>query len=161
MQAFSRLQRSFISKRYLNYFLLILLFILDNISSIYLYTPQFIGIYFLIFINMYKDSTVDNYYIVLYVLLIFFVESNRDFLVSSLLLFYLFSHSIILPLINQYVSCGNCKRFIYVVYSYIGYYILSVVIQIIFVKSTFDVNILLFFYYILLDLVIVGLFYED
>jgi hypothetical protein len=162
MQTFPRLQRGFISKRYLNYLLLILLLLIDNISTIYLFLPQLLGVYFMIFILQEREtSSYDSYYLFVFVIFLLLVEANRDFLVLSLILFFLFSKNILLPIIDQYVSCDNCKRFIYVLLVYIGYYIFSIGIEIIFQKQTFDITPLWFIYYIIFDLIIVGLFYED
>ena len=153
MQTFSSLQRNIIDKKFVSYLFLFLLFLYDNLSTIYSFLPQLLGIYFLIFINLLEDKKAD-YRIILFFILVLFYESNRDFPTFTLMFSFTFLYIFVLPIIDQYISCGKCKQYIYIVLSYLFYLIVSWVLGYMFHETIFEISFLWFLYYILLDLVV-------
>ena len=156
MQTFPSLQRSIFSKTYLIYLLLIFLFVYDNISMIYNVLPQLLGLYFIIFIK-FQDDFKYSYSFFAFILLTIFYESSRSLPLLSILFFFIFVYTVVIPIIDQYVGCMKCKNYIYIIFIYIGYYVFSLFLTLIFDITIFEISLVWLFYYIILDILLLVL----
>ncbi len=142
------MQRSIINKNPLIAILYFLLFFLyESLTSIYLFLPPLLAFLFVLFTKAIKD---DDLFFSIYigVFLIIF-EADKGYLSFSSIIYFLLIYKFILPKIVQNFSCSFCINIVYVVLSYLGFYIFTLFLEKIFIISIPELNYYIVYYMII------------
>ncbi len=131
--------------------LLILIIIINTISSIHFMMILFAGILFMSFSICLENK---YFYSLFFISLTFiFIEMNMGFKPLTLSLLSLFLYIFILPIINRIMSFSKLNEYIYILFFYIG----IIIIWSITMNMTFDIFITIFIN-IIIDLLFFGVF---
>jgi len=129
--------------------LLIVVFLLNTITSTFFIKLTMSGIVFLAFLN----SVDKKYYNSLFVVILSFlvIESNQGLNLFSLILFSFLSYFLIIPYLDKFFTIQGVRDFVHIFY----FYFMLALIYSFFVE--FDLNIIVYFIMnFILDVLILG-----
>jgi hypothetical protein len=149
------MQRSLSNKKPLRYILYLTAYLLySSLGSIYPILPPLLAVLFAFYSKaMHKE---DFYGLVFILLLLLVFEANYGFILFSSIIYFYIQYKFIMPKIKQFVSCRVCIRILFVVLSYLGYFIFLILLSKIFLLEmpTFHYYII---YYIVIEFLLVSL----
>ena len=146
---FSSMQRGFINKEYIKYFVLIAIFFYDSISSIYYLLPPMFGILAILVFNALDED--DRYFLFMLLVVLLFFESNRNLLLFSTTLFLIISYYYFVPIIKDITICQKCLYPLYISLAYIGYFLFTLVLSFILNSNYISIDYVVI-YYILIEI---------
>jgi len=149
------MQRSIINKNPLiAIYYLILFFLYESLSSIYLFLPPLFALLLVLFAKALKD---DDLFFSLYIgvyLIIF--EADKGYFAFSSIVYFILIYKFILPKLTQNFNCISCIKISYVLLAYIGFYIFTLFLSKIFMISIPEFNYYII-YYIIIEFFLVSL----
>jgi len=148
------MQRSIINKNPLDILLYIIVFIIyESISSIYLFLPPLLAVLFVLLAKALKNEDIFSIMIISFCLVVF--EAEKGYMLFSSIIYLLLIFKFIIPKLTQNFSCNPCISFIYILLSYIGFFIFSLVLSNIFMLPIPSINYYII-YYIVIEFLIVS-----
>ncbi len=148
------MQRSLTHQKSLTPFLYVLLFIIyEGLSSIYLFLPPMFAVLFVLFARAIKREDALSIFLVSFCLLVF--EADKGYLLFSSIIYLTLVYKFILPKITTNFSCNSCVNISYVLFSYLGFFIFSLLIANIFLLPVPSINYYIV-YYIIIEFLIVS-----
>ena len=148
------MQRSISHQKSLTPFLYVLLFVAyEGLSSIYLFLPPMFAVLFLLFANAIKRDDTVAIALISFCLLIF--EADKGYLLFSSIIYLTLVYKFILPKITTNFSCASCIKISYVLLSYLGFFIFSLLIANIFLLPIPSISYYII-YYIVIEFLIVS-----
>ncbi len=149
------MQRNITYKSFIKYVVWSLLFALyAALSTVYLFLPPMIGVLFLLF---HYAQTRKNSLLLLFVLIdVVILEALKGFLAFSLLLYFLLQERFIIPKIKQSINARHLRNFLYVAFSYFGYFLFSALLAQIFLLPRIELDFYIV-YYIVVEFLIVSI----
>jgi len=149
------MQRSISHQKPLVPFLYIILFIIyGSLSSIYLFLPPLLAVFFVLFSKAMDRKDFLLLILISFCLLLF--EANKGYMVFSSIVYFALVYKFILPKIIQNFSCNVCIKISYVLFAYLGYYLYLVLISNIFLLPPPELNFYIL-YYMVIEFFIVSL----
>jgi len=149
------MQRSITNQKSLTPFLYVLLFtIYEALSSIYLFLPPMFAVLFMLFTRAIKREDSVAIILVSFCLLVF--EADKGYLLFSSIIYLTLVYKFILPKIITNFSCASCVKISYVLFSYLGFFIFSLIIANIFLLPIPSINYYII-YYIVIEFLIVSI----
>jgi len=149
------MQRSITNQKSLTPFLYVLLFtIYEALSSIYLFLPPMFAVLFVLFTRAIKREDSVAIILVSFCLLVF--EADKGYLLFSSIIYLTLVYKFILPKIITNFSCASCVKISYVLFSYLGFFIFSLIIANIFLLPIPSINYYII-YYIVIEFLIVSI----
>ncbi len=148
------MQRSITNQKSLTPFLYVLLFITyEGLSSIYLFLPPMFAVLFVLFARAIKREDSVAILLISFCLLVF--EADKGYLLFSSIIYLTLVYKFILPKITTNFSCISCVNISYVLFSYLGFFIFSLLIANIFLLPMPSINYYIV-YYIVIEFLIVS-----
>jgi len=130
--------------------LLIIVFLLNIISSTFFVKLTMSGIVFLAFLNTLQKKYYNSFFIIILSFLI--IESNQGLKLFTLVSFSLISYITIIPYLDKFFTIQGVRDFVHIFYFY---FILAVLYSIF---ISFDINIIItFILNFILDIIVLGL----
>lgn len=125
-----------------------------SLSSIYLLLPPLFGVLFYMFMRAIERDNNLQLIVIVFMLLVY--ESDKGYLLFSSLIYFIVIYRFIVPLLQQYIQCVNCLKFLYIVFSYIGFYFYTYLLaQVFWLDSpSLDWHVV---YYIVIEFIIVSI----
>jgi len=149
------MQRSITYQKPIVSLLLFLVFILyESLSSIYIFLPPMLAVLLLLFVKALQNRDIILLISVSSLLLIF--EADRGYHAFSILIYFLLLYKYILPALVQNISCKGCIKLLYVLFAYIGLYLFSYLLSMIFLIPIPSIDYYII-YYIIIEFIIVSL----
>lgn len=150
MQTFPNMRRSSINTNYTSVVLFSIFLVFYQImSSLYLFLPLFVGIFFVYLVLNYQkeDKAVFVYLSFIYLCL---YDLNKGFYLFSSILFFIIFYNLFVEKIKNFFTCSSCILVVYIVGAYIGHYFLNVFIAYLLNQTPplFSTD---YFYYIVVD----------
>ena len=157
MQTLSYLRRSRFNLQPL---LALLLFfaalVYESVGTIYIWLSPLLGAGFYLW-RKYHTQKEFYYYISLFFLYTLYFEIDRDMILFSFILLTIFYHYFLAKKIENAINCTFCIDTIYILYGYLGYYIINLFLAFLFNMPLPDFT-PYYFIYIFTDLFLVALF---
>ena len=154
MQTLSDMQRSLTYKSTLRYALWSLAYVVyASLGTIYLFLPPLLGVLFFLFSEaLRRKNSIMLLFIVADILVL---ETQKGFLVFTLLIYFLLFEHFISPKIKQSINSKKFRIFLTVFLAYTGYLLFSALLSQIFLLPavSFDLYIV---YYIVIEFFIVS-----
>ena len=150
------MQRSITHKKSINNLIIysLLFIIYESLASIYLILPPLFGVLFVLFANaLQKNDTLSILFISL-CLVVF--EAENGYIVFSSIIFLAIAYKFILPKISQNFNCFSCVRFSYVFIAYVGFFLVNILFESIFLLDLPSASYYII-YYIVIEFLIVSL----
>jgi hypothetical protein len=142
------MQRSITHQNALGSFILFILFLLyESISSIYLFLPPLFTILFLLYANAIKSENLFSLFLILVLILAY--EANKGYMALSVVIYFTLMHLLIMPKLEQNISCSICLKLFYVLFTYLGFYLF-----LFFLSTIFLIDVTPFSYYIIYYIVV-------
>lgn len=155
MQTFSNMRRNSLNLRGVitPLFIFFIAIIYQSLSSIYIFLTPLLGLcFYYLYINFDNyEKSFEKFLVVLYLL---YFEIDKGFFLGSSIIFFLLLYKLILKPLNSILICQKCLIVSFVAFSYLGYYLLNVVISFIFNLELPSFG-LLYFIYIFSDILLV------
>jgi hypothetical protein len=149
------MQRSISNKKPLRYLLYLSAYILySSLGSIYPILPPLLAVLFALYSSAMQKENIYALSFVLISLLVF--EANYGFLLFSSIIYFYILYKLIMPKIRQIISCDICIRFLYVLLTYLGYFLFLVLLSNIFLLEMPSFNYYII-YYIIIEFFLVSL----
>ena len=149
------MQRSILNKKPLEIFLYIILFIVyESLSSIYLFLPPLLAVLFILLAKALKSEDIQTIIIISFCLVVF--EAEKGYILFSSIIYLLLIFKFVMPKLSQNFSCNACVSFSYILLSYIGFYIFSLLLSNIFLLPIPSINYYVI-YYIVIEFFIVSI----
>ncbi len=157
MQTLSDMRRSRFNYKYL---IAVLLFVValayESLGTIYPYLTPLLGVGFYYWIKN-RDIKENYLYLLLFFCYTIYFEIDRSTILFSFILLALIYRYFIEKSLEESVECNICLKIIFVIYAYVGYYILNQFLALVFNLHPFEMN-FTYLAYIITDIIIVVLF---
>ncbi len=159
MQTLSNLQRNISDKSNLElitFFILALIY--ESLTSIFPFLSPLFGVSFILWLTLYNQKL--NLAKILIYLYIIFYEIDKDYFVLSFVPLFLFMKFYIVNFFEKIIDYTIFRIFIYIVSTYIGYFLINLFLSYIFNNDIPSIGIE-FIFYIIIDTILVEiLLYE-
>jgi len=153
------MRRSSIDTNYTRLVLFISLVFYQILSSLYLFLPLFVGLFFVyLILNYKKESRAVFVYFSFFYLCLY--DINKGFYLFSSILFFIIFYNLFVERVKNYFSCKGCVLVIYITSAYIGHFFLNVFIAYLLNQEppSFGMD---YFYYIVTDSILAILLFRD
>ena len=138
--------------------LFIVLVIYQSLTSVHPFLSPLFGLVFLYSLKISETKDTLIKFLILFYVIIY--EIDKDFILLSYLLFFIFSKRFVIEIIERYIGCYICKVSIYVTYAYLGYYALNLLFSSMFSQFVPYLGIE-YLFYILTDTILVMIFMHE
>lgn len=133
---------------------IVLFFVYESLSSIYLFLPPLFGVLFVLLIQaLNKDDTIGVLFIS-FCLVIF--EAENGYILFSSLMYLFIAYKFILPQLIQNFNCYACVKFSYILIAYVGFLVFNTLFSNIFLVDLPQASYYIV-YYIVIEFLIVSL----
>ena len=148
------MQRSISYQKPIVSILLFFIFILyETLSSIYLFLPPMLAVLLLLFVKALQNRDIVLLLCISLLLIIF--EADKGYHAFSILIYFVLLYKYILPTLVQNISCKGCVKLLYVLFAYIGLYLFSYMLSMIFLIPIPSIDYYII-YYIVIEFIIVS-----
>ena len=151
------MRRNTIDQKSVNYIPLIFLFFYLPLCSIYPMLSPLLAISFLLF-EKYKDKYS---YVLFLFFILFFFDIGFGFTPFSSIIFFVIISNLIMPHIIKISPSPKITLLLKTASIYIGYLIFSFLLHFLLGLDFLDINIIYFLYYILFDLIIALVYFNE
>jgi len=149
------MQRSITHQNFIEISLYSIFFIFySSLVSIYPFLPPMLAVLFFL-LSRTLESKDFTLLLFISLCLVVFEANNAYPLFSSIIYFYIV-YKLIIPKIEQSISCKSCVRFLYVLIAYIGYFLFMSLIGKIFLLSSPELSYYIV-YYIVIEFFLVSI----
>ena len=149
------MQRNITNQRVVKSFGYVVLYVLySSFSSIYPFLPPLLGVLFVLFVRALNSEDIVSLIFISFSLLVF--EANYGYIFFSTIFYFYITIKFILPKLEQSFNCYSCIRIMYILMTYIGYYLFLIVLSKIFLFPMAHVNYYIV-YYIVIEFFLVSL----
>jgi hypothetical protein len=126
MQTFSNMQRSITYQNALVTLLWVGVFtIYSALGSIYLYLPPMLAVAgFLFYRSLIRN---DLFSLIVYTIILLMIETEKGYWFGSTIVFFAFLSYYLLPHLKQNIQCENCIKGLFVVFSYLLFWMLMTI----------------------------------
>jgi len=139
------MQRSLSNQKPIVPFIYIVLYIIySSLASIYLILPPLLAVLFVLFSKAFDRKDFLAVVLISFCLLIF--EANYGYMLFSSVIYFYIQYKFIMPKIRQNISCNVCIKILYVLLSYLGYFLFLTLISNIFLFESPELNYYLLYY---------------
>ncbi|GEM_PF-1766768 len=156
MQTLSYLRRSrFNLQPLLALLLFVAALVYESVGTVYIWLSPLLGVGFYLWRKYYTERKF-YFYISLFFLYTLYFEIDRNMILFSFILLAIFYHYFLAEKIEHAINCILCIDTIYVLYSYLGYYLINLFLAFLFNTALPDFD-PVYFIYIATDLFLVVL----
>ena len=149
------MQRSISNQKHIVTFAYIIFYLIyESLSSIYLFLPPMFAVLFVLYSKAMDKQDFVSLIILAFCLMVY--EADKGYLLFSTIIYFTLVNNFVMPKITKSFNCNSCIKFLYVVITYIGYYLFLVLISNIFLLETPSIDYYIV-YYIVIEFFIVGL----
>jgi hypothetical protein len=116
--------------------------------------PPLLAVLFFYFVKLLDKNDIVAFLYILAYLLVY--EANYGYLTLSLLLYFLLLYYLLVPALQKNFKCKVCIYLLYVAFVYLGFWLYTIILHMIFwiPLPVFDTNV---FFYILIEFLILAL----
>jgi hypothetical protein len=149
------MQRSISNKKPVRYILYLTFYLLySSLGTIYPFLPPLLAVLFVLYSRVMQDEDFVGLLFVLAALIIF--EANYGFMLFSSIIYFYIQYKLIMPKIQQLISCSVCIKILTVLFSYFGYFFFLLLVSNIFLLEIPDFTYYII-YYIVIEFFLVSL----
>jgi len=149
------MQRSISHKNSIAPFVYVALFLVYSaLSGIYLFLPPLLSVLFLFFTRALKSENTLFLFLISICFVIF--EAQNDFILFSIIIYFLIIYRYVLPKLYINFSCLSCIKISTVLLAYIGFFIFNLLLSHIFLLPEPSINYYII-YYIVIEFFLVSI----
>jgi len=149
------MQRSISDKKSITPFVYVVIFtVYIGLSSIYLFLPPLLAVLFVLFTKAIKSEDIIAIFLVSLCLVIF--EAEKGYTLFSTIIYFTILYKFIMPRLAQNSNCSSCIRIFTILFTYIGFFIFSLLLSNVFLLSYPSMNYYII-YYIVIEFFILSL----
>jgi len=126
----------------------------ESLSSVYLFLPPLFTILFVLYSKALDKQDYWLLAIIAFCLVIY--EADKGYQLFSSVIYFTLLNKFIVPKIIKNFNCSSCIKMLYVLLSYVGYYVFLLLIAKIFLLEVPNIDYYII-YYIVIEFFIVGL----
>ena len=149
------MQRSISDQKSIAPFVYVAIFVVYiGLSSIYLFLPPLLAVLFVLFTQAVKKEDAIALFLTSICLVIF--ESEKGYTLFSTIIYFTVLYKFIMPRVVQNSNCTSCIRFFSVVFTYIGFFLFSMLLSNVFLLPSPSIDYYII-YYIVIEFFILSL----